>query len=117
MAITIFVAGTTVGYFIATLLEHFRLAKRDRTEKVIVRSRIIAGIRQQHEQEVLQQIFQTVDAIHTDTEKSLSHLRNSIEDLLLATQEMQGNRRKRSTKASGDRFYLLKNKVTSRNTA
>jgi uncharacterized membrane-anchored protein YhcB (DUF1043 family) len=117
VVITIFIAGTAVGYFIAALLEHFRLAKRDRTEKLIVRSRILAGIKQQHEQDVLQQIFQTVEAIHTDTEKSLRHLVNSIEDLLLAIQEKQGSRRKKSTKTSEGGFYLLKKEDTTRNTA
>lgn len=117
VVIAIFSAGTAVGYFIAALLEYFRLARRDRTEKLIARSRIIAGIKKQHEQEVLEQIFQTVEAIHTDTEESLKHLIDSVEDLLLVIQDKQGDRRKQSRKTSEHRFYLLKNKDTSRNMA
>ena len=109
----VFIAGTATGYFIAMFLAHLGIAKKERTEKVIVRSRILADIKQQHEQEVLQQIFKTVDAIHTDTENSLSRLVNNIQNFLLALHEKAGNQGKRNSNQSGEGFYLLKNEDKS----
>lgn len=82
LLVTVFVAGTALGYFIATLLEHFRLEKTRRTQQQMARSRIIASIKQEHEKEIIQQIFQTVEAIHEDTEKTLSRLAGRLKDLL-----------------------------------
>ncbi|HZD39309.1 MAG TPA: hypothetical protein VE131_01220 [Terriglobales bacterium] len=109
VAIAVFLAGSAAGYLVAILLENSRISKRHRTEKVIVRGRVLAAIKEQHEREVLQQIFQIVDAIHTDTENALGRLVNRIQDLLLSYQERSGDGGKRNSKIAGRGFYLLKN--------
>lgn len=105
VGITIFIAGAAAGYFIAALLEDLRLARKDRTEKVISRTRILTSMKRQHEQEVLQQIFQTVDAIHDDTENSLGRLVGNLEDLLRAIREKTERPEQMEWQKLGRRFW------------
>jgi gamma-glutamyl:cysteine ligase YbdK (ATP-grasp superfamily) len=95
----VFVAGIAAGVLVVFLLDYYRLGKRHHTDLVKARSRIIASIKQEHEEEILRQIFQTVELIHGDTRKSVSRLVDRLEDLLT---ELQGKQSARNIKATGD---------------
>ncbi len=82
LLVTVSIAGTALGFFIATLLEEIRVKKARRTNEIKARSRILASLKEEHEKEIIEQIFRTVDAIHEDTERSLGRLLGRLKDLL-----------------------------------
>ncbi len=83
----LFSAGVTGGILINSLLPYFRAAKRKRTEMVAARARILADIKEKHEEEILHEAFRTTEAIRSELNKSAQMLRKT----LLTVLEPAGN--------------------------
>ena len=56
-------AGIAVGIALVSLKPYIFAAKKKRTELVVARSRILAGIKEKHEEEILDEAFRTTEAI------------------------------------------------------
>lgn len=74
----LFSAGITGGLLIDSLLPYFRAAKRKRTEMVAARTRILADIKEKHEEEILHEAFRTTEAIRNELNKSAQMLRKTL---------------------------------------
>jgi|SRR5215510_7617059 len=79
----IFAAGIASGVLIASLKPLFLVAKRRRTELVAARARMIAGIKEKHEEEILDEAFRTTEAIRGELDKSLATLRQTLNATLV----------------------------------
>lgn len=70
--VPVFVAGVGVGALLTSVLSRLWHAKKKRMElTALARSRVLAGIKQQHEQEILREIFQATNALRGELNKSL----------------------------------------------
>jgi len=73
-----FAAGIGVGVGLARLKPYIFVAKKRRTELVAARGRILAGIKEKHEEEILDEAFRTTAAIKGELDKSLQTLRRTL---------------------------------------
>lgn len=73
----IFSAGITGGILISKLEPYFR-AKNQRTEMVAARARILADIKEKHDEEILHEAFRTTEAIRSELDKSAQLLRKTL---------------------------------------
>jgi hypothetical protein len=80
--ISLFTAGAAVGALVTSSLPRLRQPKKRRTDLVQARSRILAGVKEKHDQEILREIFQAKEALSGELSKSLRVLRASTERLL-----------------------------------
>jgi hypothetical protein len=85
--ISIFSAGVGVGALITTSLPRLWHPKKRRTQLVEARSRILAGAKEKHDQEILREIFQAKEALSGELNKSLRVLRDSTERLLVEVRD------------------------------
>ncbi|HET8562896.1 MAG TPA: hypothetical protein VFM35_03370 [Candidatus Binatia bacterium] len=83
----VFIAGIAVGAFAATLVYSVRLSKERRTQLVAARARIIAGIKEEREEEILGEIFQATEALKNEIHQSLTRFRKAVEPLLAQTRD------------------------------
>lgn len=74
----LFGAGISAGILIMMLIPMLSAAKKRRTELVAARSKILAGIKQKHEEEILDEAFRTTEAIRGELDKSLTTLRKML---------------------------------------
>ena len=74
----LFSAGITGGILISSLVPYFRAAKKQRTEMVAARTRILADIKEKHEEEILHEAFRTTEAIRSELNKSAQMLRKTL---------------------------------------
>lgn len=74
----IFLAGIGSGILIATIWIRFSAAKKRRHDLTTVRRRILAGIRERHEEEILHEAFRATDDLRTELFKNLHRLRASM---------------------------------------
>ncbi len=90
--VLLFSAGIAGGVLIMTLIPVLRADKRRRTELVAARSRILADIKDKHEEEILEQAFRTTEAIRGELDHSLQTLRKTVTTVLtpLSNQEING---------------------------
>jgi hypothetical protein len=77
-----FVAGVAAGSLATALLPHLKGGKKDQPQVVDARQRILAGLKQQHEQDIRREIFQTTEALRGELQKSLHRLVNLTERVL-----------------------------------
>jgi len=77
-----FTAGVTVGALGAWLLPRFNHGRKRRSEMLHARERILAGIREQHDQDIRREIFQTAEALRGELNRSLRRLLNLTERVL-----------------------------------
>jgi hypothetical protein len=78
----LFFAGITGGILIASIKPYLLAAKKKRTELVMARARIMAGIKEKHEEEILDEAFRTTEAIRGELNKSLQTLRKTLTTVL-----------------------------------
>lgn len=78
-------AGIAVGIALVSLKPYIFAAKKKRTELVVARSRILAGIKEKHEEEILDEAFRTTEAIKGELDKSLQTLRRTLDAVMIPT--------------------------------
>jgi hypothetical protein len=74
----IFSAGITGGILISKLEPYFRAAKKPRTKMVAARARILADIKEKHDEEILHEAFRTTEAIRKELNQSAQLLRKTL---------------------------------------
>ncbi len=80
-----FAAGIGVGIALIHVKPYLFAAKKRRTELVVARSRILAGIKEKHEEEILDEAFRTTEAIKGELDKSLQTLRRTLNAVTIPT--------------------------------
>jgi gas vesicle protein len=83
----VFISGIAVGAFAATLVHSIRLGKERRTQLVEARARIIAGIKEEREEEILGEIFQATEALKNEITQSVARFRKAVEPVLAQTRD------------------------------
>jgi hypothetical protein len=73
----IFLAGICSGILIATIWTRLSAAKKGR-DLTTARRRILAGVRETHDEEILHEAFRATDDLRTELFKSLHRLRASM---------------------------------------
>lgn len=74
----VFAGGIVVGIGLMALRPYWSAAKKRRTELVTARRRILAGIKEKHEEEILDEAFRTTEAIKGELDRSLQTLRRTL---------------------------------------
>ena len=83
----VFCVGVLVGVVIASLSAGHLLPKKQHVELAKARQRILAGIKESHDREILREIFRATDALNGEVDRSLRVLKRSVEQLLTEVQE------------------------------
>ena len=78
----IFSAGIAGGILITTIRPIVNAAKQRRTEMFAQRARILASIKEKHDEEMLHKAFETTEAIRSELRSSLQTLRNTLMTVL-----------------------------------
>lgn len=78
----IFVAGIASGILFAVVWLRISAANRRRRDLSAVRRRILAGIKETHDQEILNEAFRATEALRSELFKSLHRLRASMNVVL-----------------------------------
>ena len=74
----LFSAGIAGGILISKLEPSFRAAKKQHNEIVATRTRILADIKEKHNEEILHEAFRTTEAIRSELNKSAQLLRKTL---------------------------------------
>lgn len=74
----LFAAGVAGGLLVAEIKLYLTTAKRQRTQLVAARTRVLAGIKEKHEEEILDEAFRTTEAIKGELDKSLQSLQRTL---------------------------------------
>jgi len=74
----IFSAGIAGGILITKLQPYFRAAEKHRTALIAARARILAGIKEKHDEEILDEAFRTTEAIRSELSRSAQLLRKTL---------------------------------------
>lgn len=82
----VFAIGVEVGVLLMILKPYLSAAKTKRTELVTARRRILAGIKEKHEEEILDEAFRTTEAIKGELDKSLQTLRRTLNAAMVPTE-------------------------------
>jgi hypothetical protein len=85
----IFVAGLASGILLAAIWLRVSAANKRRRDLSTVRRRILAGIKESHDQEILDEAFRATEALRSELFKSLYRLRASMNVLLGADEEQK----------------------------
>jgi len=80
-----FAAGIAVGIALSTLKPFIFAAKKRRTELVVARRRILAGIKEKHHEDILDEAFRTTEAIKGELDKSLETLQRTLNAVMIPT--------------------------------
>lgn len=74
----IFSAGVTGGILVSMIVSSLRAGKRRRTDLVSARSRILADMKEQHDQEILHAAVRTAEDLRGELHKSALTLRKAL---------------------------------------
>ena len=80
--VLLFSAGIAGGVLIMTLVPALRADKQRRTQLFAARSRILADLKDKHEEEILEEAFRTTQAIRGELDHSLQTLRKTVATVL-----------------------------------
>lgn len=83
----IFVSGLASGIFLAVLWLRLFAANKRRHDLTGVRRRVLAGIKESHDQEILDEAFRATEALRSELFKSLYRLRDSMNVVLGVDEE------------------------------
>ena len=83
--LVVFALGVEVGILLITLKPYLSAAQTKRTEMVAARRRILAGMKEKHEEEILDEAFRTTAAIKGELDKSLQTLRRTLNAVMIPT--------------------------------
>ena len=78
----IFCAGVTGGILITSIKPILSAAKIRRTQMVAARARMLADLKEKHDEEILDQAFRTAEAIRGELDQSLGTLRKTLNAVL-----------------------------------
>ena len=78
----IFCAGLAGGVLIASIKPYLTAAQTRRTQLVAARARMLADLKEKHDEEILDQAFRTTEAIRGEIDKSLDTLRKTLNTVL-----------------------------------
>ena len=78
----IFSAGITGGILITSIKPILSAARMRRTQIVATRARMLADIKEKHDEEILDQAFRTAEAIRRELDQSLDALRKTLNAVL-----------------------------------
>jgi len=78
----IFCAGVAAGILLTSIKPHLSAAKNRRTQLVAARSRMLAVLKEKHEEEILDEAFRTTEAIKGELDKSLDTLRKTLDTMM-----------------------------------
>ena len=79
----IFSAGIAGGVLVTYLQPYFSIAKRKRNQLAAARVRMLADIKEKHEEEILDEAMRTTEAIRGELDKSLETLRKTLDATLV----------------------------------
>lgn len=79
--LAVFTVGFTAGVLLNALRPGLMSGKTKRTEQVAARSRILAGIKEKHDEEILDEAFRATAAIKGELDKSLQTLKLTLSTL------------------------------------
>ena len=96
--VLLFSAGIAGGILICSLAPSFSASKRRRSALDKARERILVAIKEQHEQEILHEAFQTTQDIRGELDKSLQTLRKTLTTVLDPIAEQANHRGVRLSK-------------------
>ena len=85
----IFGAGIASGVLFAMICLRVSAANKRRRDLSAVRRRILAGIKETHDQEILNEAFRATEALRSELFKSLHRLRASMNVVLGADEEQK----------------------------
>ena len=85
----IFGAGIASGVLFAMICLRVSAANKRRRDLSAVRRRILAGIKQTHDQEILNEAFRATEALRSELFKSLHRLRASMNVVLGPDEEQK----------------------------
>jgi hypothetical protein len=80
--VLIFSAGVAGGVLISELTSVFHQNKRRRTEAVAMRARVLSGLKENHDREILHAAFRTTEDIKSELNKSLQTLCKTVTTVL-----------------------------------
>jgi nitrogen fixation-related uncharacterized protein len=79
----VFIAGIVVGAVITSVWARLWSGKKRRSDLLAARERILAGLKEEHEKEILREIFKATDALSGELNSSLQIVRDLTERLLV----------------------------------
>jgi hypothetical protein len=74
----IFAAGVAGGVLLCSIQPFLAASKSRRTEMAEARARMLADLKEKHEEEILDQALRTTEAIKGELDKSLDTLRKTL---------------------------------------
>ena len=80
--VLLFSAGIAGGILIMLIVSSFRSDKRRELKLAAARARVLADIKQQHDQEILNAAFRTTEDIQGELNTSLQRLRETVSTAL-----------------------------------
>lgn len=83
----IFCAGIAAGVLITTAQPMLSVAKRKRTAMAAARARMLAEMKEQHEEEILDEAFRAAEEIRGELDKSMETLRKTLDTVLPAASQ------------------------------
>jgi len=92
--LVIFVAGIAVGMLVALILPGRATTKKQTSELYAARTRILADIKEKHNEEILDQAFRTTEAIRGELDKSVTTLRKTLDAVLPSGSDHPSGQRK-----------------------
>ena len=85
--VAVFCAGILVGAVLSSISSRRLDPGKHRTELTNARERILAGLKQNHEKEIMREIFRATDALNGELDHSLRLMTRSMEKLLVEVRE------------------------------
>ena len=80
--VLIFSAGIAGGILISMITSSLRAAKQRHTERVAMRARILADMKEQHNEEILHAAFRITEDIRGELSESLQRLHRTVTTVL-----------------------------------
>lgn len=78
----LFGSGVAGGILIMILIPSLSAVQKRHAHLARARTRMLAGIKQQHDEEILEEAFRTTEAIRGELDKSLQTLRKTLDTVL-----------------------------------
>lgn len=87
IGLAVFCAGILVGVILSSISSRRHVPRKHKTELITARERILAGLKQNHEKEIMREIFRATDALNGEIDHSLRLMTKSMEKLLVEVRE------------------------------